>query len=356
MLYLAIYAFSALAAFGFRHSPKTGKQLYPLLLLFYFIFAAFRFEVGCDWTGYLNQFHYGTAFEGQDATSHVREWLWWRYVAGIHTFDLSYPWLNLLPTAIFFFGAHLLARRQPDRFAFLVLLFPILIINLTMSGIRQAAAIGILCVAYNMFVEKRVIGFTLLVLLASTIHTSAIVFLLLVPLVNGRYSRKRLVLAAVLAIPGALLMMRSTAAEVATSRYLDTGADAAGAAFRVALLFLSGVALLALLRKPWIKSAAPDYKLVSVGSLGMLAIAALLPLSTVIADRVGYYLIPIQAVIFARIPFLPAIRFRTLSILAAYVALGVTLAVWVSFSAHFQQCYVPYRTWLFGMPQSRYGI
>ncbi|HEX7710258.1 MAG TPA: EpsG family protein [Sphingomonadaceae bacterium] len=354
MPYLPIYLLAALAAFAFRRSPRTGKTLYPVLLVFFFIVTAFRFEVGCDWVGYLVQYKYDIAFEAQDAPT--RDPLWWWYLRTFRTLGLPYPWLNIVPTIVFFAGAHALARRQPDRFAFLVLLWPVLIINIAMSGLRQAAAIGIVCFAFNAFVERRVVVFTLLVLLASTIHSSAIGFLLLVPLVTGNYSRSRLALAALLALPGAALIVSSSAGEIAVNRYVSTGTDATGAAFRVALLAMSGVAFFALLRRPWLATHAADYKLMSIGSLGMIGLVALLPLSTVIADRLGYYLVPVQAIMLARIPVLPLIRFRTFYVLGAYAALGMTLAVWVLFSDHFQQCYVPYRIWLFGMPQTRYGI
>ena len=45
------------------------------------------------------------------------------------------------------------------------------------SGIRQAIAIGICTLAYNFIVQKKIPAFIALVLLASTFHTSAILFL-----------------------------------------------------------------------------------------------------------------------------------------------------------------------------------
>ncbi|NBB99157.1 MAG: EpsG family protein, partial [Alphaproteobacteria bacterium] len=76
----------------------------------------------------------------------------------------------------------------------------------------------------------------------------------------------------------------------------------------------------------------------------------LIPVSTVIGDRFGYYLIPIQAMIFARIPFL---QFRTNAALHAalpYLGLLLVFTVWTQLSWHFQQCYIPYQTWIFGFP------
>ncbi len=356
MFYVAAYAVMALLAFGLRNKPDAGRQVYVFLFVILFLLCAFRFEVGCDWLGYRYQFYYGRAFELVDAASQIRDPLWWVLIALINRLGLSYPWLNVFATSVMFAGFHILARRQPDRLAFLVLLFPILLVHIGMSGIRQAAAIGIICVALAAFTDRRLVHFVLWVVLASTIHSSAMVFLLLAPLVRGRYTRQRIALAGLLAIPGALFMAGSAAGEVALARYVTADADAAGAIFRVGLLVATGLAFFSLLRRPWATAQWPDYKLASIGSLGMIVLAALLPLSSVIADRLGYYFVPIQAVILARIPFLPLGRSKSVYMFIAYAALGLTLAVWVSLSSHYQQCYVPYQTWLFGTPASRFGL
>src|SRR5690606_18729184 len=109
----------------------------------------------------------------------------------------------------------------------------------------------VMCIAYNAFVDRQTIRFVILVLIASAIHSSAMVFLLLTPLVIGPYSRSRLALAAALAIPGTLLMLGAPSAALAIDRYIDSGLEAFGAAYRVGLLALTGLAFFVLLRRPW---------------------------------------------------------------------------------------------------------
>lgn len=82
----------------------------------------------------------------------------------------------------------------------------------------------------------------------------------------------------------------------------------------------------------------------------MIATLVLLPLSTVIADRFAYYLIPIQAMIFARASLLN-LSGRKLFTSAPYVILFLVFLVWSYQSGIFQSCYLPYRTWLFGFPE-----
>ncbi|MEX3011470.1 EpsG family protein [Hoeflea sp. TYP-13] len=326
-------------------------RVYPALLIALFVFSAFRFEVGCDWTGYLNQFEFQQFHTFKDTLT-TSEPLWWALLATINQLGLSYPWLNVVSSAIFFAGVHVFARRQPDPVGFLILLFPILIINMPMSGIRQGAAIGVICVAFTAFLDRRLYQFVGLVLLASTLHTSAAIFLLLVPLARGRYTKSRLALSALLALPGGLALLSRGEFQLALSRYVNTGIDAAGASFRVGLLAITGIFFFSILRRKWERWFPHDYPLVSIGALMMLAITVLIPLSSVISDRLGYYLVPLQAMIFARIPYMRLGRFATAYSVAPYIGLSAVFAIWTSKSWIFEICYLPYETWLFGFPES----
>jgi hypothetical protein len=223
-----------------------------------------------------------------------------------------------------------------------------------MSGIRQGAAIGVMCVAFVAFNDRKLIRFVLLTLLATGIHSSAMVFLLLVPMVLGGFTKANLMASVMLAIPGAFLLSGTEDAEIAAQRYINSGLDAAGAAFRVGILFISGLGFFAFLSRRWKYTFPNDYKLAGIGSLMMVAMMAVVPVSSVIGDRLGYYLIPIQAMIFARVPFLPLGRQSRYFAAAPYLLLALVFAVWVLNSRLFGQCYLPYQTWLFGFPQSKF--
>lgn len=351
IVYTTIFNLLILLRYGLMGRPGIRSQIYPFVIMLLFVFSAFRFEVGCDWTGYFNQWNV-QSFSTLEIALLNAEPTWWAIMYGLQSAGLPFPWLNVVSAAIFFVGVHVLARRQPDPLGFLVLLFPILIINMPMSGIRQGAAIGIMCLAFSAFIDKRLLLFTAWTLLASTIHNSAIVFLLLAPLVGGKYTAKRLLMTFILAIPGALILLSGDAAEQATSRYVDSGVDAAGSAFRVGLLMVTGAGYFLVLRKKWKHAFPEDYKLVSVGALIMCAMILLVPFSTVIGDRLGYYLIPVQTMIFARIPYLPIGKSRAYFSAAPYLGLGLVFLIWTSLSWHFEQCYVPYDLWIFGLPVS----
>lgn len=349
MLYVGLTNILFLLRYAFAGRGGARKQIYPVVLLSLFLFSGFRYQVGCDWSGYYFEYTAAADFDWSTLTS-IRDPVWWAILAWVNESGLPYPITNAISSAVFFAGVHVLARRQPDPLGFLVLLFPILIINMPMSGIRQGAAIGLMCIAFTAFIDGRPLKYAIWVVLAAGFHTSALIFLLLLPVATGRYTRGRLMLAAILALPGAYFLASSDAAEIATSRYFDTGVDAVGAAFRVGILGLSALYFFILVRRKWMSAFPGDYNLASIGAIGMALAFLLVPISTVIGDRFGYYLIPIQTMIFARIPFLPFRRNAALHSAAPYLGLLLVFTVWSQLSWHFEQCYIPYQTWIFGFP------
>lgn len=349
MLYVGLTSFLFLLRYALANQAEYRKKIYSVVIICLFLFSAFRYKVGCDWSGYYFQYFGAGNFDWSTLTS-VQEPIWLAILAWINASGLPYPVANIISSAVFFVGIHILARRQPDPLGFLVLLFPILIINMPMSGIRQGAAIGLICIAFTALIDRRPLKYAIWVVLATGVHASALIFILLLPVATGRYTRGRLMLAAVLALPGAYFLALSEAAEVASSRYIDSGIDAAGAVFRVSILGLTALYLFLFMRKKWLVTWPTDYSLASIGAIGMVLAFMLVPISTVIGDRFGYYLIPIQTMIFARLPFLPLRQNAALHSALPYLGLLLFFTVWSQLSWHFQQCYIPYQTWIFGFP------
>lgn len=349
MLYVGLTNFLFLLRYTLARNRGLRNQTYFLILAALFVFSAFRYQVGCDWSGYYNQYLRAADFDWSSIIE-IREPIWWAVLGWINDLGLPYPVVNIASSAVFFIGVHVLARRQPDPLGFLVLLFPFLIINLPMSGIRQGAAMGLLCIAFVAFIDRRPLWFGFWVIIGAGFHASALVFLLLLPVATGRYTKSRLIIAALLAIPGAYFLASGENGEVASGRYIGTSIEAFGAIFRVGMLGLSALYFFLFVRKKWLRYFPHDYSIASIGALGMSLTLFILPLSSVIGDRFGYYLIPIQAMIFARIPYLYFKSNHAFHSSFPYLTLLLVFGVWSQFSGHFHQCYIPYDSWLFGLP------
>jgi hypothetical protein len=348
MIYLLIYALLIFLCITARRSAER-RAAAKVAWVGLFLFSAFRWEVGCDWFSYQSLFDRTAdglippAFWGFEQSWH------WSNVL-IAQMGLNFAWVNVVTSAIFFIGAYALARRSGDPLLFLTVLFPFLILGMAMSGIRQGAAIGFLCLAFVAFLDRRPLRFGIMIVLGTTFHSSAMVFALLLPLCIGRYTKKRIVLAGLLALPGAFLLSRSDAADTALLRYVNTGLEAAGAWFRTGLLAMLGLYFLFSLRLRWKRISPVDYPLVSLGAMMMVATAPLVTFSSVIADRIGYSLIPIAALIVARISYVAPPRNLLLHVGIPMLVLSTAFTVWSAFSGQFQGCYLPYSSWILGLP------
>lgn len=346
-MYLAILIGLFLLRYGAARRADNYGHLYWFVLIGLFFFSAFRFRVGCDWSGYYNNYLAGW---GQDYSNVLteREPVWWLLQITLNRWGWPYPIVNVLTSFIFFIGIDALARRQPDRLGFLVLMFPILIINMPMSGIRQAAGIGFLCLSIVAFLDRKPIYYAGWLLVGGTIHSSVLAFLLFAPLTMGLSARIRSLLMLLMAPPGLYLLGQSDSATVALGRYVDTGIDAFGAIFRVSMLALTGMFFLTALISSWKRDYPRDVGVASLGAWIMLALLPVVAISTVIGDRLGYYLIPIQSMIFARIPYLALKSNRQLFSALPYLGLVIVFSYWTLNSSIFDQCYNPYQSWLFG--------
>jgi hypothetical protein len=349
-----VYFTIALLLFAASHlaepSLAARKRLYYFVSIALFAFVAFRYEVGCDWEGYAVQYDKAYLL-GLTESLKDSEPGWWAMIYALSASDIYFPWINVITAAIFFFGVHSLAKRQPNPAFFVALLFPVLIINMPMSGIRQGAAIGIMCYAATCLMAGRWKRYVFMVAAAASLHNSALVFVILAPLGIKRLTpTARIVTMGLLSVPAVSLVVLGAAGQQAIDRYVDTGYDANGAVYRLAMLAVSGIFFFVLLRRQWREEYPDDYPLALYGSGALIGLVFILPLSSVIADRLGYYLIPIQAMIFARTAHLEGLRPGR--VLAPAISLGFLafLYVWTSTSNNFEICYVPYQNWLYEEP------
>ena len=340
MIYLIVFAVLLLCGLISKGNPSLRSALYYCCLIGLILFAGFRYEVGCDWTGYLNIFD--LARNHETPRSEISFWFANRL---LHKFDLDYPYINVIASLAFFIGLHALAKRQPDPLNVLILSFPILVLELAMSAIRQAIAVGFLCFAYNAFNDGRVLRFIIVVLIAASFHSSAMFLLVLTPFVRGELSARRIALGAALASPGVYYMLTSEAFETYSQRYIGSATDAAGAPFRSGLLALTGIAFLWFLDDKWKMQSVQDYKLVKVSSYMMTSTFPLSLFSSVAGDRIAFYLYPIQLVILARLPLLVSGPNSTAIAMSPYVAGTLFLLVWTNLSLLFERCYLPYQVW-----------
>lgn len=72
--------------------------------------------------------------------------------------------------------------------------------DLSMSGVRQILSIAILLFSYDFVINRKFVNFFLIVMLATSIHTSAIMFLVIYPLAMIKYKKNFYLISGILAI------------------------------------------------------------------------------------------------------------------------------------------------------------
>ena len=349
MFYLLSVLVLAVATFRTRFSRIASDRLFYFTFVILFVVVAFRFDVGCDWVGYYLQWE--KIEQGDLALRDQRSPGWLLLVRAIQELGLPYVALNVVAAIIFFVCVFVFSQTQQNRLAFLFFLIPVLMVNMPMSGIRQAIAIGIVLFAFRSFMHARIGTFLLWIALAASFHASAAILLFLTPFVRGSLGGKQLLFAMIFAIPTLALLATTESAEVATSRYIDADREALGAVFRVSFLALTGFAYLLIISRIWRRRSPEDHKLVFLGAIAMIGLLLILPLSTVIADRLSYYFVPLQAMVFSKLAYLENRHSPQVLTLTAFAVTAVFFAVWTATSGHFASCYVPYQSWLFGYPE-----
>jgi len=193
--------------------------------------------------------------------------------------------------------AYLNLANCPHARSFLIaLFFPILIVQLGMSGLRQALATGFLMLALVEFVSGNRLKTALYILVGALFHQSVIIMLPLALVAGRQITLSRLLIALVVLGPLAFVILGERA-EVYNNRYVAQvygENSSSGALLRYGLAALPFLFLVKYRNK--VKSAHPQiFNLMWVFSFICFAMLPLAFLSTVALHRMVYYILPVSS-------------------------------------------------------------
>lgn len=349
IVYWLLFGFWAI---GSLQSPRARDQK---RYLFLFVIGAiataavigFRFEVGSDWKNYLEIYHnmyfleFRQALFFSDPAYSFISWISARADYGI-------VFINFLCAAIFASGFFYFAWRQPNPFLAAVVAVPYLIIVVAMGYTRQSAAIGLLCFAVADASDRRLVRIVVLVGLAALFHKSAILMLpvVLAPVFARNYLLG--ILGGVVFVVLFYLVLRSSADDL-LNQYVTSNYDSQGAFVRVAMNVLAA-SLFLFFRKQIDLPFFQKYYWTACSLLALLSVVALSAASASSGvDRFSLYLIPLQMIVYSRLPMLtgkggkpvPSVLFGVL----AYSAL--VQATWLTFADN-AEYWLPYQMSFWG--------
>lgn len=348
-LYLSIFLAMVLLGLMVKNPLQQNGAL-AVFGVFLILFMGTRNDTGCDFRAYEARFNF--LYKDPSYLSYVSKeepgFHWLNLL--VHDLGLSYMWLNVFGSLIFVVCLIRFVRLSPTPLLLLALMFPIVIIQLGMSGLRQALAVAFLLQAMISFVHMRRLNVGLWILLAAQFHQSAYLFLPLA-LMAGRKFSWTMAAAGVAVLGPAAYFLLGERADVYSDRYVEQiyGENSSGGAvLRYTLAVLP--CLLFELHAKRVRRLLPKlYPLLRVVSLMTFAVAGIGVLSTVALHRMTFYVLPGTLLIFVcTVLVMPRgqVLSRQLLIVPAGVMLTYLLG-WFTLSRHSSICYVPYESFIF---------
>jgi hypothetical protein len=305
----------------------------------------FRFKVGADWDSYLiiyrdiQQLGATKAFEYWEPGYALVNFVAGKLGAGIW-------FINLICGLIFMYGVVQFARRQPNPWLAILVAVPYLIIGVGMGYTRQAVAIGCCMAGFAALSRGSFRKMALWVILGAMFHRTAIIVL---PLVTLSYTRNRFQTLLVMVVGtylGYKLLWGSI--DKFQNVYIHRVYEAQGSGVRLAMNLPPAIIFLSLSRRFGLSE--DERRLWR--NFSIFAILSLLvwlgTRNTVAVDRLALYLIPLQIVVFSRLPNLlshsdsPSGEYKALIIF--YCAL--VQFTWLNFANH-ASYWVPYTIYPF---------
>lgn len=331
-------------------NTKTSQQFtLKIMLGFLLIFGGTRYFVGCDFEQYLKRYHYyevnvhyisfldviTQAESGYLIINYFFNWI-----------GMGYSWVQFTFFAITCLCLYIFSSRYERPMTLITILFPIFVVQLSLSGIRQATAAAILLLAFNAFNDRKRLKTALFVLLASTFHQSALIFLPMSFVAGRELSMFRLALGLLISLP-AMLILGQDRAEAYQERYGEGDVESFGALLRVALVAIPCV-IFEFQKINFRRLFSKDYVLMRIFSIAGLLMIPMVLISSIAAHRILFYVIPMNAVILMRLPRVLSGSWRLdLVHMMPFVAYGLYIVVWFATSSHAARCYIPYDSYLF---------
>ena len=322
------------------HQKLTlGLIVYFCILL---IFMGLRDETGADWFGYVNIFgiiKYGTEYKGKEFI--------FQYVNVLSDY-LGYDvyGVTFICTAVFLVGIFSFALATPQPWLAIAMVLPYLGFIVGMSGIRQAAAIGICYTALARWEKLSLVVRLGSIGVAAGFHTSAVLMTPLLLFQTQRYFKLKILLSAIVMVAG----IRASADDVIVAdyvnRYYTLNVQSSGAFQHVVLSAFPSAIYLLLKRR--FESAGLARPIITIGAWISLAALPLVFLSSTGSDRFALYFSYVQMWVYPAIVSMYGKKnHAVISAFTTTLSLMIFL-IYFTFGVTVKQ-FVPYKTIMFSL-------
>mgnify|MGYP006417331895 FL=1 len=345
-IYWMILALPAL----FGLSPiKIDRDLKMILFWLFGIVLAiligYRHEVGGDWFRYVDT-AYGiqkgvsfdfSSFDTGDYAYRLIHWISVNYLNGIYA-------TNLICAVFFVAGLLRFSRAMSIPWMALFVSIQFLVIVVSMGYTRQAAAIGFLMWGLVDLINGKNIRFYVLVIIGSLFHFTSLIMLPIGLMYNIKNNRIQFILLLLVIILSGMAIYALFLRQIDHMIYYYLTIKfhhSDGAVVRVFMNFFAAVVFFIFYKK--YKKNFNDRKLWLIFSVVSIILLPLAFSYSTFVDRIAIYFLPIQLVVFSRIPILIESSYnRTLFIFGVIFIYVSALFVWLNFG-NFSSFWLPYQ-------------
>ena len=333
-----------------NHQYLNIKALWWLYILALTILIGFRFEVGGDWENYIR------IFSGSDSINDISDislsgdpgYQLLNYLSA--TMGLGIYGVNLVCAFVFSSGLALFCRNLPRPLLALAVSIPYLVIVVSMGYSRQAVALGLAMIGLVFLGRGRRLSFIFWILIATTMHKSAILLLPIAVLASTKNKLLGIFWIAIVSLTFFIVFLADSVAILYGNytNFEDAASQSDGAFIRLAMNIVPSILFLFFYKRFRIPNIEKSlWKWFARISICLMILFFLIPASAAI-DRVALYMIPLQLVVFSYLPDLfgnkNAIHRWIIIIIISYYAL--VQFVWLNFATH-AHYWLPYKNVIF---------
>lgn len=313
-------------------------------------FIGLRHEIGGDWFNYLPFLSRTEGLSLTEVTAwgdplyNAINWIFAPYTWGIYA-------VNTVCAFIFSLGLVFFCSKQPRPWLALTIAIPYLVIVVAIGYTRQALALGIMMPGLTYLERGSLKPFVLCTALAATVHSTAIAMLAsILPAVPGRTIIGRLTQAFIVILVAVALghtfLLSKT--EQFVSGYVTKTYQSDGALVRLLMNLVPSALLLFIPKRLGFNSS--QYRLwhsFALSSIACFIAFLLFPSNSTAIDRLALYFIPLQLVVFNRIPSSRLFGQNPSTLLLFTLLYAVSIQfVWLNFASH-SYLWLPYQSYFF---------
>lgn len=253
---------------------------------------------------------------------------------------------NLVCAAIFVWGLLAFSRRQPNCWLAVAVAIPYFVIVVAMGYTRQSAALGFVMLAIARSARGEMAKAAGFLGIAVLFHTSSIVMWPVLGLAAARRGPGTVLLIGILG--GIVLYEVAGHLHELVGRYIGGGFVSSGAVPRLVMNVLPAIVFVTF-RAQLVRNRMELRLWTTMSLLSLLSVALLLVFSasSAIADRLGLYLIPLQIVVWSRLPAIFGTRSRqSMAVLIGILVYSFLVEIlWLNFGT-WGHAWLPYRNYL----------